>query len=190
MQRVDRRARRARRSRSASARAGSCRCRSSRRTGGPGAISFHRATCSSVLRHGRAGNASAASRVIRADAVKDDQAALSGQVAERLGLGPGRDEEVAAARFDQRLGRLARAKAIAVGLDRRARRYARRDPASQRQFDWIAARSTVRRSGRCMGAAVTGATPARRGSALACFPIASVELLDRQARPAGRGNWR
>ncbi len=47
--------------------------------------------------------------VIRADAVKHDQARVRRQVAKLLRLRPGRDEEVAAARLDQRLRGLARA---------------------------------------------------------------------------------
>ena len=89
--------------------------------------------------------------IVRPDAVQHDEADVLRQIAKRLGFRPGRHEEIAAAGFDQRFRRFARAEAIAVGLDRGAGR----DPralGSQRQLDWIAERSTVRRSGRCMAA--------------------------------------
>ena len=53
----------------------------------------------------------------RADPMKHHQADALRQIAERLGLGPGGDEEVAAARLDQRLGRLPRTETVGVRLD-------------------------------------------------------------------------
>src|SRR4051794_2918623 len=63
--------------------------------------------------------------VVRTHAVQDDKADALRQVTQLLGLGPGRDEEVAAAGLDQRLCRLTRTEPVAVRLHRGTRRDAR-----------------------------------------------------------------
>ena len=119
--------------------------------------------------------------IVRPDAVEHDQLRIRGNGAERFGLGPGRDEEVAAARLVQRLHRLARAKAIAVGLDRRARRHAGAVRAASASW-------TEARSGRWSGEAGGACTPrlagrlpsSSRARSWPTFPVAPVEQLDRQ----------
>ena len=91
----------------------------------PGAICFQRATCSIVLRHGPSLNVQRRLAIVGPDAVKNDQAGALRKLSERFRLGPGGYEEVPATRFEQRFHGLARAEAVAVGLDRRARGHSR-----------------------------------------------------------------
>ena len=100
VQRLDREPVEQRRSRRCAGRAGSCRCRPSRRTAGP-ARSFQRATCSGLLSTGRAAEPSAASISSGPTPCSTDELAPSGKRPQRVGLRPGRDEEVAAARLEQ-----------------------------------------------------------------------------------------
>ena len=103
-------------------------------------------------------------RIVRSDAVKHHQADALRQIAQRLGFGPGRHEKVAAARLDQRFGRLARAEAIAVGFHRRARRH----PGIILRASASSTGSLARSIGQAQGAVHrrrrNRANPARRGS--------------------------
>ena len=58
--------------------------------------------------------------IVGPDAVENGQARPIRYRAELFRFGPGRDEEIAGPRLEQRRHRFARAKAIAIGLDRRA----------------------------------------------------------------------
>src|SRR6185503_17565998 len=62
--------------------------------------------------------------IVKSNAVQDHEADAFRQVAKLLGFRPSRYEEIAAPRLDQRLGRLARAEPVGLGLDRRTRRNA------------------------------------------------------------------
>ena len=85
----------------------------------PGAISFQRATCSSGVEDRAEPELSAASTSSAPTPCRTTRLA-SPESSERFGLGPDGHEEVAAAGIVKRSQRLARAEAIAVGLDRRA----------------------------------------------------------------------
>ena len=164
----------------------------------PGAICFQRATCSALLRHGRADRARPASTSSGPTPCSTTRLAPSGKRSERLRLGPGRNEKVAAARFEQRLGGLARAEAIAVGLDRRSRRNARAlgKPApigldcgtvegqAQRRGAWapFAVHPELSRDRLSFRREKRAALRQAQGERVSCGPDPSspVELLDRQ----------
>ena len=83
-------------------------------------VSRQRATCSGLFSTGRAGDFSADGMSCAPDAVQHREGEVARPGHQRLGLGPGGDEEVAAAGLLQPFHRLARAEPVAVGLDRRA----------------------------------------------------------------------
>ncbi len=83
-------------------------------------VSRQRATCSALFSTGRAASLARRDHVARLDAVQHRQFEVARPGHQRLGLGPGGDEEIAAAGRLQPLHRLARAEPVAVGLDRRA----------------------------------------------------------------------
>src|SRR5207248_10333304 len=63
--------------------------------------------------------------VVRSQPMQDNYIRILGHGPELLGFGPGRYEELAAPGFVQRAHRLARTKAISIGLDRRTGRHPR-----------------------------------------------------------------
>ena len=139
--------------------------------GRPGAISFHRATCSALLSTGRAVEPSAASTSSGPTPCSTARLAPSGSWPKLVGFRPGRDEESRGTGLEQRVHRLARADAIAVGLDRRAAGGA---GASPRASANCAGARRGRASGEAGGAwraplAGRACSPSRR--ALAFFPI-------------------
>jgi hypothetical protein len=73
---------------------------------------------------------------------------------------------------------LASADPVAVGLDRRPAGTPARS-SSQRQLCWSAALSSVKRSGRCIGAGLAAAACGVEFS-LRLFPVPAVETLDRE----------